>query len=241
MYCSLPCKRARMAALASARPQAYAASSAKRRKGWEGPCRVCGTPTTLSGRAAGYARKVGYGYCSPLCTERGMAAAIGAATAITTKRNAPYYSARMRANNPMRDPEVRARVGATLRERAWKPPTQGGNGRPPPVPQQLLADALGWPMEVVLLTATPGYRPFHYKLDIANTTLKVCIEVDGGGHAARTVRAADARKQTFLEGRGWCVLRFLNREVMADLAGCVQTVLSTTSKWKEPTPTPRRG
>lgn len=70
--------------------------------------------------------------------------------------------------------------------------------------------------------------PLHYKIDIANPVKKIAVEVDGGSHSATRVREADERKDAFLTSHGWRVFRFSNREVMADLEGCVRKVLSTT-------------
>jgi hypothetical protein len=113
----------------------------------------------------------------------------------------------------------------------------GGNGKGMTVPQSMLADALQWPVEFVVKTgATKGDgRPFHYKLDIAHPLLKVAVEVDGRSHRSMTVRQSDARKDLFLKSSGWTVLRFSNQQVMDDLAGCVQMVLSTTSRLMETT------
>ena len=129
----------------------------------------------------------------------------------------------------MHNPEVRAKMTSTLRAMGWKPPTRGGNGKGPTGPQSLLADLLGWPMEVAVPTKMPrgsGY-PSSYKLDIAELDLMVGIEVDGFSHCALARQRQDAKKEELLASLGWTVLRFTNREVMEDLRGCVQTVLST--------------
>lgn len=121
----------------------------------------------------------------------------------------------------------------------WKPTVQGGNGKPPPVPQMLLASALGWQMEVSIATGRTrkdGYPP-AYKADIAEPALKVAIEVDGMSHSANDRKEQDLKKEECLRGLGWTVLRFSNLEVTEHLAECVQTVMSTISKSKAPTPT----
>lgn len=81
-----------------------------------------------------------------------------------------------------------------------------------------------------------GY-PSNYKLDIANPQVMLGIEVDGSSHTTVERQAQDAKKEEFLSGLGWTVLRFSNREVTEHLAECVQTVLSTTSKLTDHTPT----
>jgi hypothetical protein len=157
------------------------------------------------------------------------------------KTNRKHASARMKANNPMKRASVRKKLSASLRTMGWKPSVRGGNGKPLPVPQQLLALSLRWPTEVVIATKKPrgsGY-PRHYKLDIADGSLKVAIEVDGNSHYSR--RMQDRRKDDFLRGLGWNVLRFSNRQVMEHLEECVQMVLSTISRSKTRTPTSRTG
>jgi len=112
----------------------------------------------------------------------------------------------------------------------WRPPIRGGNGKPPPVPQTLLACALGWEMEIIVRThkkKDSGW-PNHYKIDVGNTKLKVAIEVDGQSHYSR--KDQDRRKGSFLKREGWKVLRFSNKQVTERLGECVQTVLSTISK-----------
>lgn len=138
----------------------------------------------------------------------------------------------MKENNPMKDPETREKMKTSLRSMNWRPPKQGGNGREAPLPQRLIAHALGWPMEVVVKTEVPrgnGY-PTCYKLDVANETLKVGVEIDGGSHNADERKEQDAKKDEFLASKGWSVLRFTNEEVLGNLEGCVQTVMSTISK-----------
>lgn len=154
--------------------------------------------------------------------------------------NRRYASGRMTERNPMHRPETRAKVQAALKAMGHRPVVRGGNGQGPSEPQRLLAALLGWPMEVVVRTGAKrgdGW-PFHYKLDIANPAAMVAVEVDGGSHQSIDRQSQDRRKEAFLVGRGWTVLRFSNRAVMADTAGCARTVLSTTSKLLGPTPTP---
>jgi hypothetical protein len=114
-----------------------------------------------------------------------------------------------------------------LRELGF-PNFNGGNGQPTPVPQQLLADALGWEVEFAVGTGK-GARslgfPSNYKLDIACPTLMVGIEVDGISHQYSAVKEKDVKKQRFLETRGWRVLHVTNVEVLKDLETTVMKVL----------------
>jgi len=153
--------------------------------------------------------------------------------------NAAVTSARMKAKNPMAMPGVREQVKTSLRAMGWKPTVRKGNGTGPTVYQALLASALGWEMEIAVKTKKPrgsGY-PTSYKLDIANEVLLIGVEVDGFSHQALSRQAQDIKKDALLRLLGWTVLRFTNKQVETDLAGCVQTVLSTISKSKETTTT----
>ena len=195
-------------------------------------CAICGKPAVLTTKwRRDLLHATGRGYCSPECAQEWKRRSSSATVAATNRR---YASARMTARNPMRLPDVRERMAATKRGCPWKGP-RGGNGRPAPKAQSALAAALGWPMEVVVVT---GNRPAHYKLDIAHVGLKVAIEVDGSGHSSLRIRAADERKAAFLRGQGWTVLRFTNAQVLADVTDCARMVTSTISKSQEPTRTP---
>lgn len=91
--------------------------------------------------------------------------------------------------------------------------------------QKKLADALGWPMEVIVPT---GQRrdgiPSWYAIDVANEDLKIAIEVDGSIHWKTSVQEADQRKTKFLESLGWKVLRFWNGEVDRNLSGVLEVI-----------------
>ena len=77
----------------------------------------------------------------------------------------------------------------------------------------------------------PGCEyPTCYKLDLADTSTKTGIEVDGPSHDNPTARARDAKKTAFLNGLGWKVFRVSNREVLEELP-------STISKLKALIPT----
>ena len=69
----------------------------------------------------------------------------------------------------------------------------------------------------------------YYKADIANTSERIAIEIDGPSHGAIRVKEMDAKKTAVFISRGWKVLRFKNQEVMEHLAEVVQEVLSTIS------------
>jgi len=98
----------------------------------------------------------------------------------------------------------------------------------------MLAARLGWPTEVPVRTGMRrgSGHPGCYKVDIGNTSMKIAIEVDGGSHATVLNRARDIKRDEFLRGLGWTVLRFKNKEVLNSIEG----VLSTILKLSEPTP-----
>jgi len=109
----------------------------------------------------------------------------------------------------MRFESVRAAMGRRLREIGHRPTLRAGNGCPPTLTELGLLFLLGcdWEWNAPIPTKMPpdsGF-PRHYKLDISNSALKVCIEVDGNSHASR--REQDEKKTLFLESCGWRVLR----------------------------------
>lgn len=134
----------------------------------------------------------------------------------------------------MHRPDSVEKMRESLRRIGHKPAQMGGNGRPASEAQAVLAKALGWPMEVIVLTRSVRGKvsplPYHYKIDIADELTMTAIEVDGVSHQSRKVREADMRKETALRLLGWRVLRFSNEDVMQRLETCVQTATSTTSK-----------
>ena len=115
---------------------------------------------------------------------------------------------------------------------------RGGNGHLTE-PKKLLAVALGWKMEVAISLGKlkKGY-PTNYKVDIANQTLKIAIEVDGKGHLLKKNILKDIKKTKMLESLGWKVLRYTNKEIMNDVSKVLLAIkkeikdmsLSTISK-----------
>lgn len=197
-------------------------------------CAECETPVTLTTKnKIEVYRRTGRAYCSGLCRDTWVNRNRSVVMARTNQRHA---SARMTASNPMSSPASRKKMKATLKAIGHKPPVQGGNGRGPTVPQKTLADLLGWPMEVIVPTGRPRAPglPTHYKLDLANPAAKIAVEVDGGSHGALSRRAADRRKDEWLTAAGWTVLRFTNRQVIADPAACARTAMSADSRGGTP-------
>jgi very-short-patch-repair endonuclease len=177
-------------------------------------------------------------YCSDGCRTIAVSRRSSETMARTNRK---YASARMKANNPMHKEASKQKMKATLHAIGHAPKVRGGNGQGPTLPQQALAQALGWQMEYVVKTHVPKINPQHlptsYKLDLADPIFKIAIEVDGKSHLQLERKAQDRKKEQVLNGFGWTILRFTNQEVMEHLQECVQTVQSTILKLKTITPT----
>jgi hypothetical protein len=151
---------------------------------------------------------------------------------VVAQTNRVHASARMVTNNPMHRGDNLDRMKKTLHEIGHKPPVRGGNGTGATRAEMAISSALGWPMQVAIPTKMPrtsGY-PTCYKVDVGNPDLKVAIEVDGMSHSSLSRRAQDAKKDAFLRGLGWIVLRVSNRQALEELP-------STISKLKALIPT----
>jgi hypothetical protein len=217
-------------------PECKQARRDKRRAVLETSCTICGKPMTLAGLKRTAAIKSGKVHCSAGCLR---VTKLRSAAIARESYDPEESSRRMKQRNPMSDPAVKARARESMGKHDWRPKVHGGNGKGPSEPQRLLAEALGWPMEHAVRTGMPrgsGYPPCC-KMDIADPTLKVAVEVDGGSHNNKLGRQRDRKKDDFLRSLGWCVLRFSNKDVMRNLTGCVQTVESTTSRLRTTTTT----
>jgi len=114
-------------------------------------------------------------------------------------------------------PGMREKVSGILRKMGHRPPWIGGKGRGLTEPQKILLRALGdgWEAEYpVPVNPRRDGLPTCYYLDLANPVMMVAIEVDGATHYLAEVKEADAKKTAFLNGRGWTVFRFWNREIL---------------------------
>lgn len=97
---------------------------------------------------------------------------------------------------------------------------RGGNGQGLTVPQQIMLDALGsnWIAEYAIPTKVlrgNGYPP-NYKVDIANLQFKIAVELDGQSHRCQIRKKQDNKKDSFLSGLGWRVIRIPNKEAVQD-------------------------
>ena len=111
---------------------------------------------------------------------------------------------------------------------------KGGNGRGLTLAERTLFEALGfgWKPLVVRTGDAPqfgrGDKPSHYKIDIAEPNLKIAVEVDGDSH--RGNERIDAKKQAFLESRGWTVIRVSNRDAIQRTSSEVARIIALANK-----------
>lgn len=210
------------------------------------PCANCGEPVKCSGkrpwRTSLDQAKAGKACCTQECVEALRRKFWKQGGEFLAEYNKTFGRMHKLQENPMKRPDVvnkmieSKRKNGTLRQ---TPKSRGGNGRGLTSTQKMLADALNWPTEVAVKTAPhlpPGRRrayqktqgyPTCYKVDIANPSLKIAVEVDGASHNGRRA-AMDQKKTECLRGLGWKVLHLSNKQIEADLAGSVRTVLSIT-------------
>jgi adenine-specific DNA-methyltransferase len=78
-----------------------------------------------------------------------------------------------------------------------------------------------------------------YVVDFFCPDAKLIIEVDGGQHAGR--QAYDTRRTTWLEERGYRVLRFWNNEVLENTDGVLSEILRIARDTPLPNPPPQGG
>ena len=154
------------------------------------------------------------------CSKTCYRANVSARMANTNRRHA---SARMKTNNPMHRDDNLERMRSTLKAMGHAPRVRRGNGHGATEAESAIATALGWPTNVVVATRMPrdsGY-PTNYKLDVGNSELKIGIEVDGPSHCALKRREQDRKKEDFLRGLGWIVLRVSNRQALEETSSTI--------------------
>lgn len=201
-------------------------------------CAVCGASADLSKHRLAQWRKTGRAYCSIDCSIK-YRSKISSIT--MTRTNLIHASDRMRRNNPMRSIETRKKVSATLKTLGHSPKERGGNGRAPTSQESVLFTllcSLGFVMQPAIPTKQKrgsGY-PSCYKPDLGHWGLKIAVEADGGSHCGR--QHLDAKKDAFLNGLGWAVLRFTNQMIDHEPHTVLITIMSTISKLRVSTLTP---
>jgi very-short-patch-repair endonuclease len=79
--------------------------------------------------------------------------------------------------------------------------------------------------------------PFRgYYLDFVCFSLRIVIEVDGGGHGTNAQEAHDAVRDEVLQREGFRVLRFWNGAVRQNLAGVMDSILMALTEAVEVAP-----
>jgi very-short-patch-repair endonuclease len=76
-----------------------------------------------------------------------------------------------------------------------------------------------------------------FVVDIACHRARIIVEIDGGAHNAPDAAARDAKRQAWLEGRGYLVLRFSNAEIEADAEAVASRIIGHVGA-RTPTPGP---
>lgn len=194
-------------------------------------CFMCGQPADLSGHRLKQANVTGRAYCSRQCSRAYQSLKSSEAMSRTNKRDA---SARMMARNPMRKPEARAKMIATLKAAGHKPAIRGGNGKAPTAAELILETLfcdMGFVMQPAIKTkrAKEGF-PTCYKPDLGNWKLKIAIEADGASHESLDRRAQDAKKDAFLRSIGWRVYRFTNAQITLTPRIVARTILEAVAE-----------
>ena len=70
----------------------------------------------------------------------------------------------------------------------------------------------------------------NYIVDFCSPKHKLIIEVDGGQHLEQ--EEYDHERTTFLQSKGYQVLRFWNNDVMKDVEGVMRSILETLEAMK---------
>jgi very-short-patch-repair endonuclease len=79
----------------------------------------------------------------------------------------------------------------------------------------------------------------RYIVDFAGHRARLVIEVDGGQHAEQS--AADTERTRFLEAEGYRVLRYWNSDVLTNINGVLEDILSAITTTPTPNPSPQGG
>ncbi|MFN9203793.1 MAG: DUF559 domain-containing protein [Gemmatimonas sp.] len=141
---------------------------------------------------------------------------------------------------------------STLKAIGHRPRVRGGNGTGLTRSQWACLEILGseWVAELAIPT---GRRKTGiatcYKLDLAHTSLKIGIELEGRTHNGKRL-IEDAKKDAFLASLGWRVYRVLNADAERLCSTCtsadtlltsLQAFSRTTATWCRETTTPATG
>ncbi len=66
-----------------------------------------------------------------------------------------------------------------------------------------------------------------YVADFSCVKVKLVIELDGDQHGTNNAVSYDDKRNKFMEGNGWTVLRFWNNEVYDNIDGVLEVILDT--------------
>ncbi|SUB00402.1 DNA G:T-mismatch repair endonuclease [Pannonibacter phragmitetus] len=69
-----------------------------------------------------------------------------------------------------------------------------------------------------------------YIADFAAPEYKLVVEIDGGQHGMADGLTRDERRDGVMRDLGWTVLRFWNRDVLANLNAVLETVLASCNR-----------
>jgi very-short-patch-repair endonuclease len=77
----------------------------------------------------------------------------------------------------------------------------------------------------------PQVEEGPYKIDLAHPEKKIAIELDGHDfHKTRSQRTNDAKRERYLQMKGWKVIRFTGTEIYNDLLGCIDEAVTIINK-----------
>lgn len=195
-------------------------------------CQNCGKPT------------INKRVCSPKCWYSMMSTPQGIALVCTPERQRKVKlkaKERMLSDNPMKTLECRQKVSRLLKEMGHSPKVRGGNGTGPTKAEwQLIRMFPDGKWNYGINTGKwngSGYPPC-YKVDLAFPEIKLAIEADGSSHGNWDNRKQkDQKKDNFLKGLGWTVLRYTNRMILGLPFSVAEDIQSIISKLRAIPPT----
>ena len=76
----------------------------------------------------------------------------------------------------------------------------------------------------------------NFIVDFVCLRQRLIVEADGGQHGSER----DARRDSYLEGEGFRVLRFWNNDILNNEEGVIETILASLAR-PSPQPLSRRG
>lgn len=190
-------------------------------------CAVCGTSFQVNEKRLLWHRKQGndrFGTaCSKSCARKKWH---------QTNPGKSYFvgmppEQRGKATGVVRSAAYRQQMSETHKAKGYAPKIRGGNGtgmtKAEAVVRAVLPAYWIWSFPVPLGARQQGY-PTNYKLDFANPSKRLGLEIDGASHGMHSRKIQDKKKEAKLAELGWSVLRISNTQALS---------LSTTSSLKE--------